>query len=48
MEKETAKTYKSLQKTLGTVRSKWLDIQIGLILSQTRALSAMSIAKISS
>jgi hypothetical protein len=46
MEKDTAKAYKKLQKLLGPTRAQWLDTQIALTLTQARAISASSIAKI--
>jgi hypothetical protein len=45
MEKDTAKTYKGLQKLLGPSSAKWLDTTIALALTQARALSAASIAR---
>jgi len=46
MEKDTAKAYKKLQKLLGPARAQWLDTQIALTLTQARAISAGSIAKV--
>lgn len=45
MEKETAKTYKGLQQLIGPVAASWLDSSIGLILTKTRAVSAVSIVR---
>ena len=45
MEKETAKTYRGLQKQLGPVASSWLDLSIGVILARARATAAASIAR---
>jgi hypothetical protein len=45
IEKSTVQAYKSLQKLLGPVGSKWLDNQIAITLVQTRATLAVSIAR---
>lgn len=45
MEKETAKTYKGLQKQLDPVASSWLDMSIGVILAKLRATATASIAR---
>jgi hypothetical protein len=42
---QTAQTYKGLQKLIGPTSASWLDSSIGLILTRTRAFSAISIAK---
>jgi len=45
MEKETAQTYKGLQRLIGSVAAAWLDSQISYTLVKTRAISAASIAR---
>ena len=47
MEKDTAHAYKALQKLVGPARAHWLDNSIALALTQARAISAASIARIS-
>ena len=44
MEKETAKTYKSLQRVLGLTASSYLDTTISIALLRARATAAASIA----
>jgi hypothetical protein len=45
MEKETAQSYKGLQRLLGPTKAKWLDNTIAMILVQARVQAATSIAK---
>jgi hypothetical protein len=42
---ESAQTYKGLQALIGPTAASWLDSSIGLILTKSRAFSAISIAK---
>jgi hypothetical protein len=45
MAKESAQSYKSLQRLIGPQNAKWLDTTIALILTQARATVACSIAR---
>jgi hypothetical protein len=44
MEKDTAKTYKGLQRLVGPKNANWLDTSLALILTQARTQAAISIA----
>ena len=45
MEKDTAQSYKGLQRLLGPTKAKWLDNTIAMVLTQARVQAATSIAK---
>lgn len=44
LEKSTASYYKEIQQLIRPIMASWLDAQLGLILTKTRAQSAVSIA----
>ena len=46
MSRDTAQSYKSLQRLIGPQSAKWLDKSIALILTQARATAASSIARV--
>jgi len=46
MEKDTAKSYKAIQKLVGPTAASYMDTSIGLALTRSRALAAAFIARL--